>query len=83
MSWSMIEPEELPVCECKYDEARDEMDRGDCPFHYDLVDNSPQRGVIAGGRSSLFGESLAPIPVSGTDTPRAAGPLDLEAQALA
>jgi len=23
-------------CECKYDEARDEMDREDCPFHSDL-----------------------------------------------
>lgn len=42
MSWSMIEPEEPAVCECKYDEARDEIDRGDCPFHYDLVEDSLQ-----------------------------------------
>jgi hypothetical protein len=43
MSWSMMEPEEPPICECKYDEARDEMDRGDCRFHYDLVDEVPQQ----------------------------------------
>ena len=30
------------VCECKYDEARDEMDREDCPFHCNLVDNSAE-----------------------------------------
>ncbi len=38
MSWSMIEPEDHPVCECTYDETRDEMDREDCAFHCDLVD---------------------------------------------
>jgi hypothetical protein len=36
MSFSMLEPEEPPACECKYVEARDEMDRDDCPFHCDL-----------------------------------------------
>ena len=41
MSWSMIEPEELPVCECWYDEARDVMDRDDCPFHCDLPPDTP------------------------------------------
>ena len=39
MSFSMFEPEEPPVCECTYDEARDAMDRQDCPFHSDLVDD--------------------------------------------
>ena len=38
MSWSMLEPDEPLVCECKYDEARDEMDCEDCPFHHDLDD---------------------------------------------
>ncbi len=38
MSWSMRLPEDPPVCECKYDEIRDEMDRDDCPFHCDLSD---------------------------------------------
>ena len=40
MSFSMLEPEETPVCECRYDEARDMMDREDCPFHRDLVEQS-------------------------------------------
>ena len=30
MSYSFREPEWPTVCECKYDEARDEMDREDC-----------------------------------------------------
>jgi hypothetical protein len=38
MSYSMRLPEEEPRCECFYDEARDEMDREDCPFHCDLID---------------------------------------------
>jgi len=41
MSWSMMEPEELPECECKYDEARDQMDREDCPFHCNLTGDVP------------------------------------------
>jgi hypothetical protein len=36
MSYSMRLAEEPPECECRYDEARDEMDRDDCPFHCDL-----------------------------------------------
>jgi len=32
MSFSMLEPEDPPICECRYDEARDEMDRDDCRF---------------------------------------------------
>jgi hypothetical protein len=43
VSWSLSEPEEAPICECKYDEARDEMDREDCAFHCDLVDEVSQR----------------------------------------
>jgi len=43
MSWSMIEPDEPPICECKYDEARDEMDHEDCPFHCDVVEDSAQQ----------------------------------------
>ena len=39
MSYSFQEPEWPAVCECKYDEARDEMDREDCAFHFDLVDD--------------------------------------------
>ncbi len=42
VSYSLREPEWEAVCECRYDEARDKMDRGDCPFHYDLVDDAPE-----------------------------------------
>jgi hypothetical protein len=40
VSYSLREPEWPAVCECKYDEARDEMDREDCPFHCNLVDDA-------------------------------------------
>lgn len=36
MSYSFRLPEEEPVCECKYDQVHDRMDREDCPFHCDL-----------------------------------------------
>ena len=39
MSYSFRLPEEDPVCECKYDEVHDRMDREDCPFHCDLIDD--------------------------------------------
>jgi len=40
MSYSFREPEWPAGCECRYDEARDEMDREDCPFH---CDNNPHQ----------------------------------------
>ena len=48
----MLEPDDPPICECRYDEARDEMDRDDCPFHCGFApreaDNSPgELGAIA------------------------------------
>lgn len=39
MSYSFRLPEEDPVCECRYDEVHDRMDRDDCPFHCDMVDD--------------------------------------------
>ena len=36
----MIEPDDPLVCDCRYDNARDEMDREDCPFHRDLIDEA-------------------------------------------
>ena len=36
VSYSMIEPEWEPVCECRYDPVHDRMDREDCFFHCDL-----------------------------------------------
>ena len=35
MSYSLEEPEWPPVCECTYDEIRDEVFRGNCPLHYE------------------------------------------------
>jgi hypothetical protein len=35
MSYSMFEPEQEPICECKYDPVHDTMDREDCFFHCD------------------------------------------------
>ena len=42
MSYSFREPEWEVVCECRYDEVRDRMDREDCPFHSEMVENSPE-----------------------------------------
>ena len=35
MSFSFQEPDWPPVCECRYDEVRDEIDRGNCQLHCD------------------------------------------------
>lgn len=40
MRWSVEEPEWRPVCECRYDEIRDEVFRGDCELHYDMIEES-------------------------------------------
>ena len=40
MSFSFRLPEEEPVCECTYDGIRDRMDREDCPFHCDIVEDT-------------------------------------------
>ena len=40
MSLSFRLPEEEPVCECKYDDLHDRMDREDCPFHCDMVEGN-------------------------------------------
>ena len=45
MSYSFREPEWPAVCECKYDEARDEMDREDCPFHCDPTDDPAEKEI--------------------------------------
>lgn len=36
MSYSFQLPEEEPICECRWDEVRQRMDRDDCHFHFDL-----------------------------------------------
>jgi hypothetical protein len=40
MSFSFRLPEEDPICECKYDEVHDRMDREDCAFHCDMVEDA-------------------------------------------
>ena len=50
MSYSFREPEEPPVCECRYDEIHDRMDREDCPFHCDIVDDAPEIQVLPAER---------------------------------
>ncbi len=52
MSYSFIEPDWPAYCECRYDEARDEMDREDCPFHCDLVDEISQERVRIAARKT-------------------------------
>jgi hypothetical protein len=36
----MLAPDEEPRCECRYNRARDAMDRDDCAFHCDLIEES-------------------------------------------
>ena len=52
MSYSMQEPEWEPVCECRYDEVHDRMDREDCFFHCDMEEEvasqEPDRAQEAG-----------------------------------
>ena len=38
MSFSFQEPDWPPVCECQYDEVRDEIDRGNCEIHCDTAE---------------------------------------------
>ena len=62
MSYSFLEPEWPAFCECKYDEVRDEMDREDCPFHCDLVDNAARDRVkiVKRKKPTRTGDAEAP-----------------------
>ena len=40
VSYSMPEPEWPPVCECKYDEIHDKVDREDCLLHGNMEEKS-------------------------------------------
>jgi len=46
VSYSFLEPEWPAYCECRYDEARDEMDREDCPFHCDLTEKAAEERLF-------------------------------------
>jgi hypothetical protein len=50
MSYSFLEPELPAYCECRYDEARDEMDREDCPFHCNGAEVSEEKRVALARR---------------------------------
>jgi hypothetical protein len=41
VSYSMQEPEWPAVCECKYEEVHDRMDREDCLLHGDMAETIP------------------------------------------
>jgi hypothetical protein len=53
VSYSFLEPEWPVYCECKYDEARDEMDREDCPFHCDMESKMAEEELPAVTRKRL------------------------------
>jgi hypothetical protein len=40
VSYSMLEPESEPVCECRYDPVHDRMDREDCFLHCDTKEEA-------------------------------------------
>ena len=53
LSYSFREPEWPAVCECRYDEVRDEMDREDCPFHCDASDRPAEAAVYLAQKMPL------------------------------
>jgi len=53
VSYSFREPEWPAVCECRYDEVRDEMDREDCPFHCDASDRPAEAAVYLARKMPL------------------------------
>lgn len=51
MSYSFRLPEGDPICECRYDEVHDRMDREDCPLHCDMADDpEPAREFSVEGK---------------------------------
>lgn len=57
MSFGFQLPEEDARCECKYDEIHDRMDRDDCPFHCDEVEDHPHVGVLQTVRKPAASDS--------------------------
>lgn len=58
MSYSFRIPEEEPICECRWDEARQRMDREDCVFHANLPEEPAEVEEIE--------PSLAELPEDGS-----------------
>jgi hypothetical protein len=65
MSFSLRLPEDDLVCECKYDEIHDRMDREDCPFHCEIVEDTEPAVVPA--------DRKPPAPVTGEARGRKTG----------
>jgi hypothetical protein len=57
MSYSFRLPEEEPICECKYDEGHDRMDRDDCPFHCEMFENSEPESIARTERRPIASRS--------------------------
>jgi hypothetical protein len=58
MSYSFRLPEDDLACECKYDEIHDRMDREDCPFHSDLVDDAEPASALYVDRKRPASEGM-------------------------
>jgi hypothetical protein len=50
MSFSFRLPEEDPICECKYDDVHDRMDREDCAFHCDIIEDAKPANALPAPR---------------------------------
>lgn len=61
MSYSLNEPEWPPMCECCYDEARNEVFRGNCPLHYKDDPEGPEQ-VPAARKPPTIQKALKPSP---------------------
>jgi hypothetical protein len=62
VSYSMQEPDWPPVCECKYDEVQDRVDREDCLLHGDMEDEILLPEVLPAERNSVAGATRCPGP---------------------
>ena len=65
MSFSFQPPEEDPVCECKYDEIHDRMDREDCAFHCDMAEDNRAAGLLETFRKPAASDSAVALPQGG------------------
>jgi hypothetical protein len=60
MSFSFRLPEEDPMCECKYDEVHDRMDREDCAVHCDMIEDAKPENALPAERKPPVSIAAAP-----------------------
>ena len=60
MSFSFRLPEEDPICECKYDAVHDRMDREDCAFHCNMVEDAKPANALPTSRKPPLSIARAP-----------------------